>query len=593
MIEKLNLSILHYLILLLIIASIIPLSIAVYFIMNTTENSLTNAELELQLKTINDISSRIYFYLKMNKTRLNDLASTLKLAGVDNPNKFSDFIKNLSETQSIESLLADEQWINVMFIDSNAKGIRAGKEIQDINIQKLMQNAFYLASKGNEYMSDPYIIKYTDGKILPVIIIGIPISNNKNETIGALVSTLSMRPMLEIVKNESMKIEGGRKIFVLDDKNYLFLDSNEELLSNHILLEDNPLVKDFRTKGERVSNIRTYEEITNKGKEEILGSFQAIPEYNWGVFATTEKSFALQGIRQMRNNILKWTGFLDAVALLIAILLARKTSLPIRKLANFALQIAKERDFSQKINLNATTEIKQLTTTFNLMTDEISNYILSLKKAAEANKQLFLNSIKMLVAAIDAKDPYTKGHSERVMAYSVITARYLNFTEEEIEKVEIAALLHDVGKIGIDDSILRKPGTLTPSEYEIMKTHPEKGAKIMSQIPQLKDMLSGMHYHHEFWDGSGYPLKLKGEAIPIIARIIGLADTFDAMTTERPYQKAMTPQDAIQRIMQFANTRFDPKVVKAFVSAFQHNEFNYILKSAKNQENNQEKTIRV
>lgn len=590
---NLKLSILHYLIILLIFLTLIPLSFTVYKIINTSKNHLENAELELQLTILNDLSSRISNYLNINTTKLSDLALAVRLAGIETTEKFSAFIRNISDNQSIEYLLSDEQWLNVMFIDKNAQGIRAGKDIRDIGIQKLMQNAYHLATKGKRYLSDPYVLHTEEGKVLPLLIIGEPLYNAKNETIGVLIVTLSMKPILDVVKIESGKGKAGRRIFVVDDKNYLFLDPNEELLFKHISLEDNPLVKEFRTRGVRLSNIKTYEESTPNGKIKMLGSYTAVPEYNWGVFAQVKREQALQGINEMTIKAINWAVVVAIIALILSIFFARQTSLPIRQLATFAMNIAKERNFNKKIKVKATYEIEQLASTFNFMTDEISNYILSLKKAAEENKQLFLNSVKMLVAAIDAKDPYTKGHSERVMQYSIIIAKYLNLSKEEIEKIQISALLHDVGKIGIDDSILRKPSILTPEEFEIMKTHPEKGAIIMSQIPQLKDMLAGMHYHHEFWDGSGYPSKLKGEAIPMIARIIGLADTFDAMTTERPYQVAMKPQNAIQRIMQFANTRFDPKIVKAFVNAFQHGEFNYILKIDKAQKNNKEKIASV
>jgi HD-GYP domain-containing protein (c-di-GMP phosphodiesterase class II) len=590
---KFKLSILQTLILLLIFVIILFLSLTTYIITNTSKKYLIDAELELQLTILNDVSSRIYNYLTLNKTKLNDLASSIRLVGVDSADKFSVFIKDVSESKSMESLLADEQWLNVMFIDKNAHGIIAGNNIPDAGIQQLTQNAFYLSIKGNQYMSDPYILSSDKNKVLPVLIIGTPIFNEKNESIGALIITLSMKPILDFVITKSSSMEGGRRIFVVDDKNFLFLDRDVESILQHKILNDNPLVMEFKSKGSRISNIKTYEVETANGKVEMLGSYQGVPEYNWGVFAQIKKSVALQGIEEMNKKALKWAIILGIVAILLGVVIARHTSKPIQALANFALSVARERNFEKKISLKAPTEIEQLATTFNLMTDEIKNYILSLKEAAEENRQLFRNSIKMLVTAIDAKDPYTKGHSERVMYYSSIIARYLNLTKEEIDKVEIAALLHDVGKIGIDDSILRKPGILTPEEFEIMKTHPEKGAKIMSQIPQLKDMLAGMHYHHECWDGSGYPRKLKGEAIPLIARIIGLADTFDAMTTERPYQEAMEPQEALQRIIQFANSRFDPKVVKAFVSAFQHGEFNAILKSQKHHAKEKENIARA
>ena len=136
-----------------------------------------------------------------------------------------------------------------------------------------------------------------------------------------------------------------------------------------------------------------------------------------------------------------------------------------------------------------------------------------------------------------------------------------------MRKDSISAVLHDVGKIGIDDKILKKPSSLTDEEFEIMKQHPQKGYKIMSQIPAIKDFLPGMYMHHEMIDGQGYPQGLKGDEIPLMARIVSVADTFDAMTTDRPYQQAMKFEEAVRRIQSFVGTRYDARVVDAFTEA--------------------------
>ena len=179
----------------------------------------------------------------------------------------------------------------------------------------------------------------------------------------------------------------------------------------------------------------------------------------------------------------------------------------------------------------------------------------------------------MLAGAVDEKDPYTRGHSDRVTRYSVLLATEMGNTMEEIEKVRVSAQLHDVGKIGIEDRILKKPGALTPEEYEIMKTHTVKGANIVRQVEMLKDMIPGIELHHESLDGRGYPHGLKGDQIPELARIIMVADTFDAMTTNRPYQAAMDPEYVIRIINSMVNTKFDPRVVAALSVIFQRGGF--------------------
>src|SRR5262249_38303641 len=158
------------------------------------------------------------------------------------------------------------------------------------------------------------------------------------------------------------------------------------------------------------------------------------------------------------------------------------------------------------------------------------------------NRDLFMGSIQMLAGAVDEKDPYTRGHSDRVTRYSVLISQELQLTDQSREVVRVAAQLHDVGKIGIEDRILKKPGALTDDEFGIMKTHTTKGANILRPVAQLKEMLPGIELHHESLDGRGYPHGLKDEQIPLLPRIIAVADTFDALTTNRPYQKAHDPE---------------------------------------------------
>lgn len=186
---------------------------------------------------------------------------------------------------------------------------------------------------------------------------------------------------------------------------------------------------------------------------------------------------------------------------------------------------------------------------------------------------LFLNTVQSLTAAIDAKDPYTRGHSERVTKYSVMLAKALKLPHEEIERIQLAGLLHDIGKIGIDEKILQKPAKLTESEYKEIQRHPTIGESIMKPIKSLNDILPGIRNHHERWDGKGYPDSLKGENIPLYGRIIALADTYDAMTSDRPYRKGLSKKIALDEINRCAGTQFDPKLAKLFISAIKYKRY--------------------
>lgn len=185
-------------------------------------------------------------------------------------------------------------------------------------------------------------------------------------------------------------------------------------------------------------------------------------------------------------------------------------------------------------------------------------------------KDLFFNSIKALVTTIEAKDPYTHGHSERVMKYSQAVAQELNLSNDEKETIGLAGLLHDIGKIGIDEAIIRKSGRLTGEEFAQIMKHPEIGAGIIRPIKQLQHILTGVWQHHERYDGRGYPNKLKGEDISLTGRILAVADTYDAMTSDRPYRNGLPDQRALDEIKEHAGSQFDPRVAGAFLKAYEN-----------------------
>ncbi len=184
-------------------------------------------------------------------------------------------------------------------------------------------------------------------------------------------------------------------------------------------------------------------------------------------------------------------------------------------------------------------------------------------------EQLLTSTVKSIMRAVEAKDPYTHGHSTRVTAYSAAIGRELGLDDDSLAALMLSAELHDIGKIGITDKILTFPGKLTDEELAIMRTHTLRGVEILEPLRMLNYIIPGVRWHHEWWDGSGYPDRLKGEQIPQQARIIGIADTFDAMTSTRTYQKQMDPDWVVGKIQGWANTRYDPVIVDAFVRGYQ------------------------
>ena len=219
---------------------------------------------------------------------------------------------------------------------------------------------------------------------------------------------------------------------------------------------------------------------------------------------------------------------------------------------------------------------------FNL----VNNKTLILKDLRE----LFYKTIKLIATALDAKDPYTHGHSLRVTMYSLILAKKLNLDDTTLEEIETAGLLHDIGKIGIPQNILCKPGKLTDEEFAVMKSHPDQAARMLMGIKKLTVASNWLRCHHEKWDGSGYPYGMKGEEIPISGRIIALADTYDAMTSTRSYRQALTHEIAMAEIKRCSGTQFDPVLAELFIECSDelraakenpdvyYNKYSYLLK---------------
>jgi putative nucleotidyltransferase with HDIG domain len=208
---------------------------------------------------------------------------------------------------------------------------------------------------------------------------------------------------------------------------------------------------------------------------------------------------------------------------------------------------------------------------------------------------LMMGLLHSLTSAVDAKDAYTCGHSERVALLARHLAQTIGLSDHDVERIYMAGILHDVGKIGVPEAVLQKPGKLTPEEFDQMKKHPEIGARILADIKQIKDIIPGVLHHHERYDGKGYPANLSGENIPLMGRILCLADCFDAMTSNRTYRKALPLEVALTEIRRCSGTQFDPALAEAFLKTGVE-EFRELLRDYEHQTRqlaDLQKTLRV
>jgi HD-GYP domain-containing protein (c-di-GMP phosphodiesterase class II) len=458
-------------------------------------------------------------------------------------------------------------------INSRGRGVRAGQYTSDEPvIQLLLAKAFQHAMQDQPYMSEPLTIE-VGSQARPVIILSTPIKSEKR-CIGATTIILGLDDILQWVKDNS---KAGKTVYVVNFNGQIVVHPDQQTKPAGMDFSRVEIVQAFAEEWKlsngtvRLQETRIFKLVEGGRQKNMLGTFFAVAETEapWGVIVQIDERDAFATVTEMQNETIRWGTLMLLLSGCVGLLSARAITNPIQQLAQSTQSIARG-DFSKKIQIKSRTEIGELADTFNKMTDDLELYIRQIRKAGEENRALFLGTIRALAAAVDEKDPYTRGHSERVTEYSVIIARTLGLDEIMIETIRISALLHDVGKIGVDDSVLKKPGFLTPEEFEIMKQHTIKGFNIMRPIEQMKNMLPALRFHHEQWDGNGYPDRLKGDQIPMIARIIAVADTLDAMTTNRPYQKALTFEFAIEKINKNSGIKYDPRVVDAFNRAIKH-----------------------
>ncbi len=393
----------------------------------------------------------------------------------------------------------------------------------------------------------------------PWAILVFPFQAQDGSTWGSLAGVLDFADFERSFGDNTFS---GLFVSVIDDEGQVILSSDPSLRGES--LADSPLVRDFLTRPLALTS--TYINPLNPEAGQVLGSAAPVPTLGWGVILERPTSVAFAPVRVMQKRTLIVSVVAGLVALGLGFILSRRVINSLQELAHISSEIS-DGKLSVRSEVHGGDEIAQLGSNFNHMAESIESLVRKLKHALRQNQELFLETIRTLAAAIDAKDPYTKGHSERVSAFSMAIARHLGLGFDEVFHVRIAAILHDVGKLGIEDGILNKPGGLTDEEYEVMRRHPGIGAQIMAPISKLKSIIPGIRNHHETWDGNGYPDKLQGEQIPMVARIIGVADTFDAMTTNRPYQKAMSFTHVTEKMKSMAGTRFDPTVVEAFTAA--------------------------
>jgi len=559
-------KVIHHVLLVLMVVSIGPLGFYGYQLIQFNREKLQTQERFSQIGIAQSLARLISLYLSNAREQVDGfMASSLDLSS----GQELELEGNRGLDKKLEEFVGrSKNLLYINIVNNTGRGIEAGDHRVDDEMTKLFLAKAFQSASQNAYVSEPLTIEF--GKeTKPVIIMSSPIKSG-GKGVGAVMVILKLDDILHWVTEYSV---AGKTVYVVDFNGQIVVHPNPKTMPAGMDLNRVEIVGGFadewrKSKGKVVPGTRPFKLEDDGLEKQMLGSYFAVAEAPWGVIVQIDQRDAFATVAEMKTETIRWGVLMLLLAGCVGLLSARAITNPIQQLADSTQLIARG-DFSKKIQIRSRTEIGELAETFNKMTDDLELYIRQIRKAGEENKALFLGTIRALAAAVDEKDPYTRGHSDRVTKYSVIIARALDLDEKTVETISISALLHDVGKIGIDDKILKKPGFLTPEEFEVMKQHPVKGFNIMKTIEQMRNVLPGLRSHHEQWDGNGYPDRLKGEEIPLIARIIAVADTLDAMTTNRPYQQALTFQFAVEKINKNVGVKYDKNVVAAFNRAIE------------------------
>jgi HD-GYP domain-containing protein (c-di-GMP phosphodiesterase class II) len=452
-------------------------------------------------------------------------------------------------------------------LNADAKGISAGRIAPDAFLRRELERGFAAAREGRAYNGQALVVG--SGKSArTVVLVSNPVSYG-GRFFGMIGSVVDLQFLIRRLEEVS---RSGLTPYVVDAQGRLVAANRTDYATGQDM-KSLEIVRNFVDQGNKAQLAATKEFTMQDGKQsvEMLGTYCPVTALDWAVVAQKPRLEAYSSVFEMQHTARLLALLAVLASMIVSIFAARRITYPLEVLTESSRAIARG-DFSKRLELKSRTEIGELADTFNAMSEELQQFVEDLKKAAEENRALFIGSIQMLAGAVDEKDPYTRGHSDRVTRYSLLIAREMRLDDEFLETLRISAQLHDVGKIGIEDHILKKPGALTPEEFEIMKTHTTKGANILRPVKQLKEMLPGIELHHEALDGRGYPYGLKGEQIPLLARVIAVADTFDALTTNRPYQRAHEPKEALRIIRNLAGKRLDPEAVAAIDAIYERGE---------------------
>src|ERR1700732_1101171 len=556
----------------MLLVSVVPLGLYHRQVLHLSQGKLTDNERVDQADLTRSLSQEIQFFETNLTQQLMSERQILTLTGlIDN---VEDPASEPKVTRLLENFVDSNRstFIYLTAVGKSGKGTSASqgnfRAEQDPFVARALQRAFVTCLQSKQlqvvkFRSDPLAVAPQNR---PAFVVGVPLRDVDDNFTGMLAAVVSLESILHRLQEASVR---GRTVFLVDHNGRLVAHPETKNFVPGADVSSNSLVAKVKALPQELRNTETvrFTETDKKHSVEMIGTYSTFPEVNWAVIAqrSLDQAQSDTGVTELNREAPAFVSVVILSAIRVGYFFAVGISGPIRGLAASTRAISRG-EFHQRSPVRGASEISELAENFNKMASDIEEYIERLKEAAEENRELFIGSARPPPAPLPAKDPYTRGHSGRVAKYSTLVGQELGLSPEALDTLRISALLHDVGKIGVEDRVLKKPGALTAEEFELMKQHTIKGANIMRPVSQLKDMLPGIELHHEHMDGRGYPYGLQGPQIPMMARVIGVADTLEAMTTNRPYQSAMDIDYALGRIKALKGTKFDEEVVNALES---------------------------
>ncbi|HEU4384046.1 MAG TPA: HD domain-containing phosphohydrolase [Anaeromyxobacteraceae bacterium] len=544
--------------LLMLFASAVPTGVLGWMLSSTSRDQLTTDALELAAERVERLRLEAAGWLAEARRAVEDSARGTAWAGLDEAER----------REALSALLSRRQEVAVVTLfDRSGRKIRglqgfpatvAPSEIAEHEVQAgVLLRQGLSAGGAPARWSPPYRAAHR-GEAVMTLLVPLP-----DRAVGALAAELSLSPLQRLAARTRVGARGqafvvdasGRYLAHPDPARVLAVAGEPEVVRELGLAAPSPV----GAGGARVAQFR------DASGRELLGAWAALPEVGWGVVAAQPRDDAFAAVDRMRRTVLYGGLVSAALAVLLSGWFARRIARPVSECVRGALDIARGR-FGGEVKVTVRNEIGDLAYTFNHMSRELKSYDEENRRLIAKLEAGYLDTIRSLAGAIDAKDTYTRGHNQRVAELAVEIGRELECDGPTMKALAYGGILHDIGKIGIPEPVLRKSVPLSEQETAVMREHPAIGAEIVNGVEFLRDALPAIKSHHERWDGAGYPEGLAGERIPLVARIVNAADTWDACTSSRPYQPAMDVRAVLRILERLRGTQIDPRVMDALLA---------------------------